>query len=283
MPNNAAKKRELASVVSFVLIITAVFLIITLLSSTSAYAAGLCAHAEVCGQIYECGEPDNVCPEDFAQLDPDGSETAADCSINPDDCTDPECGSGCNATVHGSVSNEAGYPVIGADVTAFPSGNPSVSATTGGDGNYSMKTYGGYYLFSVEKQGYDVLSRMEKVHCGDNEINFTLTNGSCHADCTTWEAYCNQNCNGTIFPDEADKICEFADLQAMNVCDGKKKSTIARYNITHNIACCEGEPEPYEEIPATVSGDIEQIVKHTIITRYAGAPVKIILLLWKSI
>ncbi len=169
----------------------------------------------------------------------------------------------------------------GAEVTADPIYKDlkvrEVVSNSTGDYNIS-EIYPACYIFSASKDGLfpDYKSEVCLAPGSEEEMNFTLRSGECNDDCVNAEGRCNPGCDGV-------GGCSFYDDTAKDRCDGKKQGSVWKYNETHNIECCEGDPKPKPELASSdISGCMDELVKTSRIIEWKGESVVMNVYTWKS-
>jgi hypothetical protein len=233
---------------------------------------------------------DGICPEDF--MDPITGLTAS-CSR----CPDPDC----TGTVWGFVNDSTGRPIEKAMITGHPvkwndsNVNLDKDTLTNSVGKYNYSGFvTGKYYFSASKDAYDTeLLEAQVTRGGVTRLDFALSNGTCHEDCTNSYNRCNKACDGVTFNDTGNNCSFYNDITYIpdikTLCNNKPKGTQVRItndprnNATHSyfIDCCEGEPyvNYYSQLRVH-SNAIEDLVTNQQITTYESEPVTIVIRYW---
>ena len=234
---------------------------------------GPCPHHACCNESYHCIDELGRCQNGTEELCLDGLDNDCNGLI---DVYDPQC----RGRVWGYVFDEGRFPIPGATVKGSPPGMPKVferEATTNAAGRYDIPdAIIGNYSFISRKEGYDdSVKILFIIPNSDQQVNFTLRNGSCHFDCTDYHGNCNPKCDGLVFgPTEN---CTIISL----LCEHRPKGFVVTEPFTsggvdmiREFTCCEGVPEgtyrEYEKRPATVGGDIDDLIDSTFIIKKGG-------------
>ena len=233
---------------------------------------------------------DGVCPEDF--VDP-VSGLAANCSR----CPDPDC----TGTVWGFVNDTTGRPIEKVAIIGHPvkwnDSNVNLDRSTLTDSvgkyNYSGFVTGTYY-FSASKDAYDTnLIEANVIRGQATRLDFTLTNGTCHEDCTNSYNRCNAACDGVTFNATGANCSFYNDIvyspDIKTLCNNKPKGTPVRIandprnnaTVSYYIDCCEGTPYPnyYSKLRVN-SNNIEDLVTNQQIATYGSEPITLIIRYW---
>ncbi len=254
--------------------------------STLDSSAGFGAVA-ICDDCYVCGVADGVCPEDYT----DGTTTAS--CFN---CPDPDC----NVTLRGYVKDDYGHYLndVSVETQIYDSGNSKTTSHYGGiglNGYYSLNVPPGNYWISFKKFGYQTrlvkFTESVETFSGSDiyELNVTLQNASCHADCSGFyypgeTPRCSAACNG--FSQEGDS-CTFitnyegtGDFsgQTFNIaeeCDtvpvGAYKTLAVSDNNILRVQCCEGTPEIIPRRKAEVkTSSIKDLIIRSFVSEMQG-------------
>lgn len=220
------------------------------MSSISGYGA-----VEICGNCYECGIADGVCPEDFYSQT---NNLQASCA----NCPDPDC----TASIYGHVTDSTtGGDAIDAVIYAqYPSwlGGQTEIASANLDGNYNASgilTGTTTFYAKLYKPDNSIFSDIQTktLHRGDaTEINFSVKPAECQPDCTRGQiSVCDESCNGIngcSFP----AIAPYTSNEVATMMNGANTNPAERVNIleeknataitfTYLLACTDG---PHEEI-----------------------------------
>ncbi|MBU2441166.1 MAG: carboxypeptidase-like regulatory domain-containing protein, partial [Nanoarchaeota archaeon] len=235
-----------------------------------------------CDQPTDCVDQNGECQS--------GDEEQFDLCINgvDDDCDgyiDRADGS-CQGVVTGIIFNEEGFRLDGAIVTGRPAGlgeaYESQSTLSDFNGNYVINNaLIGTYNFVARREGYDDDIRTVTIStAGTTYQNFTLINGSCHADCTDYYKNCNPACEGQTFKEGT---CNFITT----LCHNRPKDFVVRYENTttgmmHEFICCDGLETINPVIKATVTSQIENIYDFVAKVKYRGSFANFHMLVWNS-
>jgi hypothetical protein len=173
--------------------------------------------------------------------------------------------------LHGQVIDDKGRGVQGAIIKSTPPGKSTEcenSVTTDANGFYTLEALIGTYNIIARKPGYDdnvtlvFVEPKQSLPYGKN-INFTLMNGSCHADCTDSYGNCNPACDGLSFTNSTGGVdyCNLIDICA-NRPEGFRATNIsgtAPVMVTE-YSCCEGEnTRTYPAKKAEIGGSMENV------------------------
>ncbi len=227
-----------------------------------------------------CGENDGICPESIKDA---VTGKAADCS----ECHDPNC----VGTLRGVVADSSGIAITGAKVSLF-SGNTEYEDYSDGGGMYSLTAPSGNHYVRAVKEGYDTLIKQVLIRTGQTTtVDFILTNGTCHADCTNSQNRCNPDCQGLSFEDGD---CDFYEgtfegvyINASKLCMNRKEDSTVIMSIPDNnthavyVDCCEGTPyiKPYFKVELE-SSKIKNLIQYKRLVKLDEQPVKLIVAVW---
>ena len=240
-----------------------------------------CPYHACCNETTHCIDGNGYCQigvENTIDLCIDGLDNDCDGLIDIYD-------DNCSGTVWGYVFDKSNIPQANALVKGSPLGPAAIFEsmnTTNILGRYIIQNaFIGSYNFIARKIGFDDNVTALTINPGSTQqVNFTLRNGSCHADCTDYYDNCNYDCEGLEFG--AGEDCTFITT----LCDGKPKDFKVRYfNITtglnHEYTCCEGPERSYPRIRATVTGSAKDVYDMVITIKGPGGEIEIVhLLVW---
>lgn len=227
-----------------------------------------------------------------------GSEGVGDLTdcfdFEDNDCdglTDEEDVDNCTGgTLTGFIFDEDGRPIGGAIVTASPPvmGTQYEKSSSGSnqyDGSYILTNpVVGTYNFIARKAGYDDNITKISITAGDTiQQNFTLRNGSCHADCTDYYGNCNPACDGAQFVIGTDAnglpiidTCNFESVCAYRPKGFVVKEVVSTYpghdepgcmgddcvTTIRQTLCCENEDVTLAEYPVIlprITGEVKDV------------------------
>jgi hypothetical protein len=221
--------------------------------------------------IVACCNASGKCVDSFGKCQAGLEETEALCidTIDNDcdgliDCADTNC----TGLVTGTITDDKGQGMQGVIVKSSPPGKSvecERNATTDATGHYSLDALIGTYNIIARKPGYDdnitvvtVLSK-QLAPLG-NVTNFTLRNGTCHADCTDSYGNCNPACDTLTFTNATGEV---DPCNLIPICANRPKDFRATTPSGTNIveySCCEGEiTRTYPAKKAQIGGDMENV------------------------
>jgi len=90
----------------------------------------------------------------------------------------------------------------------------------------------------------------------------------CLPDCTTSAT------PGFCGPCDCLNGCHYYDARAEELCNGEAKDSIVRYNLTHELRCCDGIPYPIERIPLSVYVNSSTIITIQRVVWFEGRIIK---------
>ena len=243
---------------------------------------GLTTYYACCDNGSDCVDSNGSCQlgvEELFELCTNGMDDDCDGSVDREDDT-------CQGIVTGYVFDEDSVPVAGALVKGSPPGfgtEYESSATTEISGEYNITDpLVGKYSFIARKEGYDDKVMIINVIVGTTvQVNFTVKNGSCHADCTDYYGNCNPACEGAEFG--GGETCTFVS----ELCYNRPKGFIVRDIVdgtVYEYTCCEEDEGPvrtYSVMDATVTGDVESLYDYVVNVKLRGRYVRMHILIWK--
>ena len=150
---------------------------------------------------------------------------------------------------------------------------------------YSFAPLVGEYAFIARKEGYDDNVTIINIETQTTkQVNFTLRNGTCHADCTDSNGYCNPACEGLVFktgPLPTDtNTCNLIH----SLCYNRPEGYIARRTegeTTYEYTCCEGPERSYSTISVGAQGEMENLYHAEYKVILGGQTVDLNILVWK--
>ncbi len=227
-----------------------------------------------------CCNDSNHCVDDTGTCQVGEEETEALCSDGLDndcdrliDCQDTNC----TGTLTGfvTVTDETGRTLSGAVVKSSPPGKSLECERTNtslSDGSYTLDALIGSYNIIARKPGYDdnitFVTILPKP--ATQTLNFSLRNGTCHADCADSYYNCNPACAGLSFTNSTGGV-DYCNI--VSICANRNKGFWATYtndttNITTEYTCCEGEiTRTYPAKKARVSGNMENLYVYKTIVK----------------
>ena len=233
-----------------------------------------------CDQPTDCVDQNGNCQdgkEETMSLCTDGQDNDCDGLIDISDTN-------CTALLQGYVFNQKGIPIGGATITSNPPGlgppYQKTSTPTTTDGHYTLNPLVGTYTFIARKKGYDDNISIATITSGKTtQLNFTLRNGSCHADCTDYNGNCNPACHNTTFT--TGETCEFIHPLCYNRPKGFTATLINKTtNTITEYTCCEGPTKTYPLMKTKIKGDVENLYDYVINVQLGGRRVKMHILTW---
>lgn len=253
-------------------------------------------YSACCSDSTDCVDSNGDCQlgvENTFALCIDAEDNDCDGNINAGDAD-------CTGTIYGFVFNEQGYPLAKATVKGSPPAigtqYESTSAPTQIEGRYTLSNaFISSYNFIARREGYDDNITLLTINSGGNYyVNFTLRNGSCHADCTDYYGNCNPACEGLVFTDSSGQqdSCSFISP----LCHYRPKgfratemriepyydqhTPITEQEMIYEYKCCEGEGTPggfrkYPAISPRLSGDFDSLYDYVTNVKFGGRYVKL--------
>jgi len=234
-----------------------------------------------CDQPTDCVDQNGNCQigqEETMDLCIDGQDNDCDGLIDISDTN-------CTALLQGYVFNQKGIPIGGATITSNPPGlgppYQKTSTPTTTDGHYTLNPLVGTYTFIARKKGYDDNISIATITSGKTtQLNFTLRNGSCHADCTDYNGNCNPACHNTTFT--TGETCKFIHPLCYNRPKGFTATLINKTtNTITEYTCCEGPTKTYPLMKTKIKGDVENLYDYVINVKLGGRRVKMHILTWE--
>jgi len=228
-----------------------------------------------------CCNNSNHCVDDTGNCQVGEEETEALCMDGIDndcdrliDCQDTNC----TGTLTGFVTDETGRALSGAIIKSSPPGKLQECERTApslGDGSYTLDALIGSYNIIARKPGYDdnitFVTILPKP--ATQTLNFSLRNGSCHADCADSYYNCNPACAGLSFTNSTGGV-DYCNI--VSICANRDKGFPVTYtndttNITTEYTCCEGKiTRAYPAKKAQVSGNMESLYVYQTIVKLKG-------------
>jgi|FLOH01.1.fsa_nt_gi hypothetical protein len=282
-----------------------------------------CHGITLCEEEFTCGVLDGICPDEYF------FDTQYGCNYEFDlgfahriqKCLDPDCA----ACIAGVVNDSEGLPIEGATIRFIMNtwdGNDlvplSIPTESNPDGSYILNAVEGYDIFlTAEAPGYSpgIIGPIDNLFTEDDnlcgQMNFTLQNGTCQADCTRMGSnYCSGTCHGesAINSDSEDQICLFNEdteyngipiTSPLEACSqwGSQLGSILKIGEEVNqfgvrmcvyTNCCEGNPYSLpcsnlqQDTPNIIVDDgPENMIKITKIARFRSEPVKLTIYYWQ--
>lgn len=253
-------------------------------------------YSACCSDSTDCVDSNGNCQlgvENTFALCIDVEDNDCDGNINAGDAD-------CTGTLYGYVFNEQGYPLAKATVKGSPPAigtqYESTSAPTQIEGRYTLSNaFISSYNFIARREGYDDNITLLTINSGGNYyVNFTLRNGSCHADCTDYYGNCNPACEGLVFTDSSGQqdtcsfispLCHYrpkgfraTEMRIEPYYDQHTPDT--EQEMIYEYKCCEGEGTPggfrkYPAISPRLSGDFDSLYDYVTNVKFGGRYVKL--------
>ena len=229
----------------------------------------------------QCG--DSLCDNAAGVFDSTKTATETACADSLDndcdglvDCADSDC----DGSINGTLTNQNGQLVSGADISARRGLTTISSSTTNQQGNYliSLINCGSYnlvashpsYASQTKSNVYVNPQQTTTANFGEESGSSLVLGTPCEADCTfADDNLIHASCDGR-------NGCTFYDNVSKAACDNSQPGWVRDYNSTHYVTCASGSPQLKIEIGASVSCESGTLVKVTRIVFYNGKPVKLV-------
>ncbi|MBW2990645.1 carboxypeptidase regulatory-like domain-containing protein [Candidatus Woesearchaeota archaeon] len=233
-----------------------------------------------CDNPNDCVDENGSCQigqEEIFDLCIDGLDNDCDGRIDAEDTN-------CSGIVTGYVHDEIEIGIPQATIIGSPPGKAAEyesSATTNSTGGYAIfDALVGEYSFMARKEGYDDNITIVDVTTDTViYVNFTLRNGSCHADCTDAKGNCNPACEGVTIGGDT---CTFIS----DLCHHREKNFTATETINGIIyayECCEGPAKTgYTAVQAQITGDVEDLFVLSTVVKYQGSDAILNIAVWSN-